>query len=247
MDKNLIEQWKKDEEASFKGWDFSYLKDRMIEDQPPWSYPELAKGLLAKSKSLLDIATGGGEILSSLAPLPADSYALEGHKPNVAVAQEKLKSFGVKVIFLEDTGEYPFPDERFDLVLNRHGGLNLSEIHRVLKKGGCFLTQQVDGYNLSDMMDLFSAKPKWPDNTLSVVLRKMKDLSFKIIQSNEWKGTIRFTDVGAIVYFLKAIPWIVDDFSVDSHIEYLNKLQSILDKKGELKFSISRFLISAES
>ena len=33
----LIEQWKKDEKAVFEGWDFSYLKERLITEKEPWN------------------------------------------------------------------------------------------------------------------------------------------------------------------------------------------------------------------
>lgn len=57
---------------------------------------------------------------------------------------------------------------------------------------------------------------------------------------------VKFKDVGAIVYFLKAIPWAVQDFSVDKHLDNLNRLQKKLEKDGFLKFSMGRFMILAE-
>ena len=40
---DLYSQWKKDEKANFEGWDFSFLKDRWFEEQPPWNYEDEAK------------------------------------------------------------------------------------------------------------------------------------------------------------------------------------------------------------
>ncbi|WP_278335909.1 hypothetical protein [Desnuesiella massiliensis] len=34
----LKDIWKKDEEKSFQGWDFSYLNDRWEEEKLPWDY-----------------------------------------------------------------------------------------------------------------------------------------------------------------------------------------------------------------
>jgi len=56
---DLYTQWKKEEQMPFSGWDFSYLKDRKTEELPPWDYISLAKELIKKSTSLLDVATGG--------------------------------------------------------------------------------------------------------------------------------------------------------------------------------------------
>ncbi|HLD01635.1 MAG TPA: hypothetical protein VJC10_02045 [Patescibacteria group bacterium] len=51
---------------------------------------------------------------------------------------------------------------------------------------------------------------------------------FVIKRSKMWEERITFTDVGAVVYFLKAIPWIVESFSVDNYLPYLGKLTVLL-------------------
>lgn len=246
MESELIKQWKKDEVAFFEGWDFAYIKDRCVEEKPDWDYKALAKELVEKSTAVLDIATGGGEIFSSLAPFPMHAVAIEGYHPNVAVAKERLEPFGVKVLEVNEVHDLPFEEETFDLILNRHGGLNVKETYRVLKNGGNFLTQQVGGDNLVDLMDYFDVKPKWPDNLLGIVQRKMQDVGFQIERVEGWKGKAKFLDVGAIVYFLKAIPWVVDNFSVDSHLKYLEKLQEKLEREGKVEFTYTRFLIVAK-
>ena len=93
----LIQQWKKDEKAPFKGWDFSYLKDRYIEEKPTWHYISIAKKLIKKSNSVLDMATGGGEIFSEIVSdlRPSKLIAIEGYKPNVAIATRKLRKYRV--------------------------------------------------------------------------------------------------------------------------------------------------------
>ena len=54
-----------------------------------------------------------------------------------------------------------------------------------------------------------------------------------------------FTDVGAIVYYLKAIPWVVPGFTVKSHLRYLLVLQERLEAGEELGFYAAKFLIEA--
>jgi SAM-dependent methyltransferase len=240
----LVTQWKKDEAAVFEGWDFSYIKDRYLEEEPTWDYKALAKQLIKSSASVLDIATGGGEVFSSLAPFPVHAVAIEGYRPNVAVARKRLGPLGAQVLEGKET-PLPFEGSAFDLVLNRHGGLDVAETYRVLQENGKFLTQQVGGGNLIELMDSFDVKEKWPDNTLKIVRQKMQDVGFHIERAEEWKGKVKFLDIGAVVYFLKAIPWIVDNFSVDSHLEYLRKLQENLEREGKLEFTYARFLVFA--
>lgn len=198
--RELIKQWKRDEKASFQGWDFSYLKGRKIEDKTPWNYISIAKRLAKNSSKALDIDTGGGEVLLKIHP-PRGSFAVEGYKPNVKVARRNLKSIGVRVIEADSAHNLPFKDRSFDLVLNRHGAINAKEIHRVLKKDGIFFTQQVDATkNLVDLITIFEEKPKWIFNNLKYRQRELEKLDFKVIKSKERKGKILFRDVGAIVY-----------------------------------------------
>jgi ubiquinone/menaquinone biosynthesis C-methylase UbiE len=244
MDSKLIDKWQKDEKAHFEGWDFSYLKNRLTQDKPPWDYVSIAKRLIKYKKSLLDIDTGGGEVLLSISNLPKNSFAVEGYHPNVKVARRHLKKHGIKVIEADSAHHLPFKNDSFDVILNRHGAINAKEIYRVLRKDGIFITQQVDAkVNFVDLIHEFNEKPKWVFNNLSFRKKELSKLGFKIIKSREWRGKIKFRDVGAIVYLLKTTPWLVDNFSVRKHLKYLIKLQNKIEKKGKLTYSLGNFLI----
>jgi len=196
----------------------------------------------------LDVATGGGEVFSEIlsAYKHKKAVAIEGYKPNVSVARKNLQKCNVKVIYANETKKLPFNNGEFDLVLNRHGGFNFKELGRIISSGGIFFTQQVDGRNLKDLMKEFGVKPKWEFNNLSYVRNNLKKSGFEIVDEKEWNGKAIFKDVGALVYFLKVVPWIVEDFSVKKHKHILEKFQKIIEKKGKLKFTARRFLILAK-
>lgn len=226
---------------------FIYGKGRYKSCEPPWDYIALAKERIEKAVSVLDMATGGGEVLTKVLSFfrPEEIVAIEGHKPNVAVAREKLKDFKVDVIFANETKKVPFKDGEFDLVLNRHGGFNVLELARILKPGGVFFTQQVDGQNWSDLMQEFGEKPKWPLHTLKYVSKILKDDRFEIKRGEEYEGKTVFKDVGALVYILKAIPWVVDDFTVEKYSAVLKRLNQKVETDGILEYSCKNFLIYA--
>lgn len=71
----------------FEGWNFSYIADRWREAPTSWDYRAKARALMAGASSLLDMDTGGGEVLASLAPFPPLACATEGWDPNVPVAR----------------------------------------------------------------------------------------------------------------------------------------------------------------
>lgn len=49
----------KEEQAAFKGWDFSYLENRWDEQELPWNYEDILKKYLNPDYKLLDMGTGG--------------------------------------------------------------------------------------------------------------------------------------------------------------------------------------------
>jgi hypothetical protein len=66
-----------------------------------------------------------------------------------------------------------------------------------------------------------------------------------ILNAEEWSGQLSFMDVGAIVYYLKAVPWLVPGFSVETHVEHLFRLQYRLDSGDALAFVARKYLIEA--
>lgn len=239
----LLKQWLIDEEAPFKGWDFSYIKNRKTDEKVPWDYIALCKPLVETSHVLLDMATGGGELFSKLAPFPKTTYAIEGYEPNVTVAKKCLEPLGVQVLFADPAHRLSFDDNYFDVIANRHGAYNVPELQRILQKGGKFITQQVSGDNLEDLENFFGVKPKWSFNNLTHRSKEFLEHNFTILDTKDWSGKVEFLDVGALVYFLKAIPWIVDNFSVHTHRDYLFMLQEKLEKREKLEFTYKRHFI----
>lgn len=244
----LIKNWKFEEQQPFVGWDFSYLEGRMLEEQPGWSYSRRATELMRQSSSVLDLDTGGGERFLKLREhWPPKVVATEHYPPNFKLATERLSPFGAKVIDvqLSDFGLMSFADAEFDLVLNRHAAFNPDEVVRVLNVGGTFLTQQVHGLWAVDLLAAFDAKPQWPDATPEKYLPRLKAAGLEIINHQDWSGELTFPDVGAIVYYLKAVPWLVPGFTVESHLQYLLNLQARLQNNERLTFSARKYLIEA--
>jgi len=246
----LTKNWKYEEGQPFIGWDFSYLDGRMLEGQPPWSYSARAAELMKTSSSVLDLDTGGGERFLELREhWPRKVVATEHYPPNFKLATERLTPFGAKVvdIQLSDFGLIPFADGEFDLVLNRHAAFNPYEVGRVLAPSGSFLTQQVHGLWAADLLAAFAAKPQWPEASPEKYLPHLQEAGLEITNVENWSGELTFTDVGAIVYYLRAIPWLVPGFSVESHLNYLLKLQEQLERDRVLVFTSRKYLIEART
>ena len=242
----LLETWLWEERQPFSGWDFSRLDGRMSADGEPWDYPRRAAELMWGASSALDMETGGGEILLSLRDaLPPKMAATEGYAPNFELASARLRPLGVDVVEYDASraARLPFAYGEFDLVLNRHGEFDAREVARVLRDGGAFLTQQTSGAWAWDLQAAFGARPQTPDVSAAKFVPMLEDAGLTVADAQEWEGRLEFADVGAVVYYLKAVAWEVPGFGVRKHFERLVALQERLDAGDGLSFYAGKFLI----
>jgi hypothetical protein len=56
-----------------------------------------------------------------------------------------------------------------------------------------------------------------------------------------------FSDVGAVVHFLRKVPWTVADFTVDGYRERLARLHDRIQSGGPFVCHSQRFLIEART
>ena len=241
----LKEVWKKEEEATFKGWDFSYLENRWDDEELPWNYEEILKKYLSPDYKLLDMGTGGGEFLLSLNHPYNNTSVTEMWAPNVELCKQNLEPLGIEVKQVFNDSQLPFEDNAFDIVINRHESFDINEVRRILKTNGIFITQQVGGKNneiLSKAL-IKGFKPLYSNNTLDNNIKKLENNLFEILYANEYFPYLRFKDIGAIVYFAKIIEWEFPNFSVDGCFDELCKLNKELDTKGYVESIEHRFII----
>jgi hypothetical protein len=244
---NLYEYLVKEYNAHFSGWDFSYLDGRMEQDSLPWNYKNIVEKNISGKETLLDMDTGGGEFLSSLSSLPKNVYATEGYEPNIAIAEQRLKEKNILVKSIKKDGEIPFDDQYFDIIINRHGSYEITDIKQTLKSNGMFITQQVGGLNGIDINMAFGTKTMdYVEWCLIKNIKLFKGIGMKIVEFGEHIGKIKFNDIGAVVYYLKCIPWQVKDFSIDKYYKELKIMNKIIEKESNIKFILHRFYMIIE-
>jgi len=240
--------WQSEEDCAYiRGWDFSHIRGRYEEAEPPWDYEAIIRSFLTDDKMILDYDTGGGEFLLSLRHPYENTAATEGYPPNVALCRERLGPLGIDLRVCKDAAHIPFPDEVFDLILNRHGDFFPPEIQRLLKPGGLFITQQVGADNDRDLVERVlpgTAKP-FPHENLREQKARFADLGFEILQAEEAFGPICFYDVGAFVWFARIIEWEFPGFSVDRCFDRLLQLQETVAREGRVTGTTHRYLIVA--
>jgi SAM-dependent methyltransferase len=229
-----------------EGWDFSFLDGRQSSTPLPWDYELLAQKQMEAASRVADVDTGGGEVLARLAP-PAGSVAVEDWPPNVPIAAARLRPLGICVRGRVD-GRLPFDDAEVDLVLNRHGDLDLAETARVLRPGGVLLTQQIAARNEPEIGEAFGVRATSFPNAL----RDLDDLAARteaagLVAELSAQAVIvtRYLDVGALVLQLRAVPWQVPGFDAAASLDVLRHIHRHIEELGSFDVTSSRFLLQA--
>ena len=251
----LIAKWTAEENHAFQGWDFSHIDGRWHEPDLPWDYVSVIKSYLKDEHILLDMGTGGGEVLLSIGHPYKNTYATEAYEPNFELCKKTLSPLGITVAktytdenFNADD-QLPFDDDLFDIIINRHESFDLTEVKRTLKPGGIFITQQIGNKNTREFLRRLNDDFTFdlPLHTVERYAEDLSDLGFQILVKEEIEYPVKVYDVGALVYMAKIIVWEYPDFSVKTHLEKLLDCQREVEKKGFLIATGHRFLITAQN
>lgn len=240
-----------------EGWDFSWLGQRAVTEFPAWDFAAIVERQARTAADLLDLGTGGGEWLASLGGRPARTVATEAWPPNVDVARRRLEPLGIDVIAVQSapdnlsqplglaTPPLPFDDESFSLVVSRHESYLATEVARVLRPGGVFLTQQMGGdpNGYRSALGLPPVVP--PIFEAQLACEQLEAAGLEVLVAERDSAATTFTDAGAFAYWLRAIPWLVEDFSIAEFGPELATLQRRMENEGPLTIAEPVFLVQA--
>ena len=235
--------------AHIHGWDFSHIDGRCVDiGDLPWNYEDIVKSYRRDHHKLLDIDTGGGEVLLTFGHPHENTYATEGYAPNVRLCRELFTPLGVHFHEMSDYSHMPFEDNTFDLIINRHGSYEASELHRTLKPGGLFITQQVGDDNDRELVDLLlPGLPKpFPGCNLTEQSRIFCEAGFTILRGEECFRPMRFYDTGALVWFARIIQWEFPGFSVEKCFDRLLEAHHLIEQNGYAQGTTHRYLLIAQ-
>ncbi|MEU8673681.1 class I SAM-dependent methyltransferase [Streptomyces sp. NPDC048560] len=235
--------------VSVDGWDFSWLEGRATEERPSWGYARAMADRMAGARCALDIQTGGGEVLASVPKLPPLTVATESWPPNVARATARLHPLGAVVVVDEDQPPLPFGDAAFDLVVSRHPVTTWwGEIARVLQPGGTYFSQQVGPASVFELVEFFlGAQPPEVRDARDGEKARAEAVAagLDVVDLRPERLRTEFFDIGAVVYFLRKVIWMVPGFTVEAYRPQLKALHRRIESEGPFLAHTTRFLIEA--
>lgn len=230
---------------TFTGWDFSAMRVTPLGPEPPWDYEAIARAEAGRASRVLDVGTGGGEVLSRvMAGIRARVVATEQWHVNAPIARDCLRPLAIDVVCARvDYGEIPFADAAFDLVLSRHEAILPEDIDRVLRPGGLFLTQQVAKENLEELREFFPRKTRWPDH-YTQYQSAFRRMGYRV-DAQTHARKIAYAALGEVVFLLLAAPWEIEGFDPVAEIDDLLQLEEAHACPDGIALTEARYLIVA--
>lgn len=241
----------------FEGWDFSWLEDRAPMVQPlPWNYADVVADAVVGAERMLDMGTGGGETLLGIPRRAPVTIADEAYPPNVPIAVARLRPHGIPVVQVEGApdndsqdgfrGRLPYAGQVFDCVANRHESFLATEVFRILKPGGRFVTQQVDLHWSDDFYAALGlSAPEEPESWLPLAFDQLRAAGFEILVARRGEEHQAFRDVAALIWYLRAISWSIPDFDLTDHDAALRRIHAQMSA-APLLIRQRRFFVLAE-
>jgi SAM-dependent methyltransferase len=193
---------------------------------------------------MLDVEAGVGNLVAALPRVPSLTVATEAWPPAVARAAPRLAARGAHLV---PAAHLPFRDATFDLVVSRHPvTTDWAEVARVLAPGGRYLSQQVGPHSLRDLSEhVLGPLPTGSTREPEAAAAAAEAAGLEVAELRHERLPTTFSDIGAVVYFLRLVVWIVPGFDVERHHEPLLALHERIERDGAYETTASRFLIDA--
>lgn len=210
------------------GWDFIY---RGTTREPvPWHYSDIVQRYLSPTDVVLDTGTGTGEYLLSLASHFSRGVGIDVDRRKIEAARARLsRGLEKKLSFQQmSVDELKFPDEWFDVVLNRHAIVNAEQIARVLRPGGLFLTEQIGPRDAENVCHVFGCAAGGyyrvrADQAVESLVAAFSALGCTVVAHCEYNVTCYYHSIASFVSWLKAVP-IPQDFDMRRHWEHVAQI-----------------------
>ena len=211
------------------GWDFSKMSYKKIVPTNYFYYRECAKHINFDTV-MLDVGCGSCEkslrYFSHAGKICFLDNEVEMLKKAEANATKYFKNNEQdKFIFmLGDCENLVFPKETFDLVVSRHCGANMKDVFSILKKGGMFISEDIDKHDCWALKELFNRGQEFDDEDFikRKIFNECLDIGFSKIELLSFEEIEYYDSIEDLEFLLTNTP-IIDGYDRDEDLETLQK------------------------
>jgi len=208
----------------------------------------------AHGRKVLDVGCGPGEftlrvgrIAKTVTGIDTSKVALEFAKRNLA--RSRLENVAFRY---GDAGKLPFRDSSFDLAYSRRGPAsdskqNLTEIFRVLRRGGVFMEITIGERDKQNVARIFRRGQKlgFKGQVSDVKKRWLEQVGFKISEARDYLATEIFHSMNDLIIRLKTAP-IIPNFDVERDEKFLEAVKTKCITERGIETQVHRVVLIAE-
>lgn len=224
-----------------RGWDFSSMN--VLRQPVPWEYHDVVLRYVRPSDYVLDVGTGGGERLASLAGAFGYGLGIDVDREMVRLAGENsaADNLGFRVCSerLETVAE------TFDVIIDRHAPFDLAAVAAHLKPGGYFITQQVGERNMACVKAVLGQPASPP-----AIQRQAFSGDLRLLAFMEYDVEYVVRDIKSLIFWLNALDSLHADIEGSTALARAQILNRILagnvDERGFVT-NEHRYLAVAQS
>ena len=165
------------EVANEQGWNFEKISPK-VEFLTNYDYYKTVVGAIEHETTMLDIGCGSGEKsvrffsnAKKVIMLDIEQEMLNKVEANLKRLLTEKEQEKFEILQGNGDAQLDFTNSSFDLVVSRHCGANMSEVFRVLKKGGIFISEDIDDTDCLELKEYFGRGQNY-ENVKSNFLQK---------------------------------------------------------------------------
>lgn len=238
-----------DQVGKLNGWDFSKVK--AVSEGVLWDFFHEVSQYYKKSDLGLDIGTGGGEALLSIADCALLLVGIDHSAGMIETARKRVEESGTpNVRFLQmDAKRLEFPEHFFNVVSCRHSPFCAAEVAKVLAQDGVFLTQQVGEKDKWNVKEAFRRGQAWDAEEGALhqqYVTELREAGFTDIRSFHYNAAEYYETAEDLMFLLKHTPIIPNFGQHEADFSILH--QFIADHKTDkgIRTNSERFMIIAK-
>lgn len=224
------------------GWNFSTMKHTTEQDSPYYYYHKVVE-YIQPDTVMLDLGCGSGEkstkyfgLAKKIIMVDNEPEMLKKAKENVEKFYNENKASKFEFQIGDADGRLDYADETFDLVVSRHCGGNMHEIYRVLKKGGVFISEDIDDIDCLELKEYYNRGQNYPlDKTQKEkIFQDIFDAGFSEIKLLNFDQREYYPNIEELIFLLDHTP-IIDGYDEENDRETLEKYcKDFITEKGVL-------------